>query len=146
MESKEAEKEDLKEEKWQGRGKRVRKWPRGSEGSRKRIWLPGQCWTCGRIGHKSAECNVHVVGDAEQQPGVDAVTNLGLWVVCWRCPKEVRWQKPEQVAHEKAKFMQGYGGLVKISTGVLREGGVEGRWMPGCRGDLESRSRTSPES
>ena len=44
------------------------------KGAGKGFGYQGQCWTCGKIGHKSAECNVDVVGDVEQQAGVDAVT------------------------------------------------------------------------
>ena len=36
-------------------------------------------------------------------------------------PKEERWQGPKKVAHEKVKFIQEYGGPVKISTGCVEE-------------------------
>ena len=53
-----------------------------AKGAGKGFGYREQCWTCGRIGHKSAECNVHVVGDVEQQAGVDAVTvEEERWIV-----------------------------------------------------------------
>ena len=102
----------------------VRKAPRGGEGAGQGFGYQEQCWTCGRIGHKSAECNVYVVGDVEQQTGVDAVT-MGEepWIVgsVLEMPMEEGWQRPKKMTHEKAKLMQEYGGPVKISTGCVEE-------------------------
>ena len=68
------------------------------KGAGKGFGYQEQCWTCGRIGHKSAECNVHAVGDVEQQAGVEAVT-LGEepWIVdsVLEMPKEEGWQRPK---------------------------------------------------
>ena len=84
-----------------------------------------QCWDCGRIGHKSAECTVYMVGDVEQEAGVDAVNCLREepWL-----PEEGRWWRPKQVGHEKARFTQGYGGPLKISTGCVEECSVNEEW------------------
>ena len=45
------------------------------------------------------------------------------WIVgsVLEMPKEERWQRPKKVAHEKVKFIQEYGGPVKISTGCVEE-------------------------
>ena len=62
--------------KWQGRGKGYGKGHGVVKGTGKGCGYHGQCWICGRIGHKSAECNVYVVGDVEQEAGVDVVSSL----------------------------------------------------------------------
>ena len=41
--------------------------------ARKGCGYQARCWTCGRIGHKSAECNVFMFGDVEQEAGVGSV-------------------------------------------------------------------------
>ena len=45
------------------------------------------------------------------------------WIVgsVLEMPKEEGWQRREKVAHEKAKFMQEYGGLVKIGVRCVEE-------------------------
>ena len=68
---------------------------------------------------------MYVVGDVEQEAGVDVVSSLREepWIVggVMEMPKEEGWQRPQKVAHEKAKFMQGFGGPVKISTRCVEE-------------------------
>ena len=121
MESKEAEKEDPEGGNGKGEGEGHGKGQGVVKGAGKGFGYQGQRWTCGRIGHKSAECNIYVVGDVEQQAGVDA----GLWVACWRCLRRKGWQRPKKMTHEKAKFMEEYGGPVKISTGCVEECSVK---------------------
>ena len=45
------------------------------------------------------------------------------WIVgsVLEMPKEERWQRPKKVAHEKVKFIQEYGGPVKICIGFVEE-------------------------
>ena len=69
-----------------GGGKRVTKGgvKKGQgKGKGKGFGYQRECWSCGRIGHKSVECNVCVVGDVEQEVGVDAVSSLREepWIV-----------------------------------------------------------------
>ena len=50
-----------------------------------------------------------MVGDVEQQAGVDAATmEEEPWIVgsVLEMPKEEGWQRPKKVAHEKVKFIQ----------------------------------------
>ena len=106
-----------------GEGKGYGKGQLGVKGAGKGLGYQGQCWTCGRIGHKSAECNVYMVGDVEQGTDVDAVNRVDEepWIVgsVTEAPKEGVWSKTKKVAREKVKFMQGYGGPMKISTACV---------------------------
>ena len=106
--------------KWQGRGKRVRKGPRGGEGSRKRIRFPEAVLD---MREDRSQVSGDVVGDVEQQAGVDAVTmREEPWI---EMPKEQGWQRPKKMTHEKVNFMQEYSGPLKISTGCVEECRVE---------------------
>ena len=82
----------------QGRGKGARKGPWGSEGNRTRICYQRQCWTCGRYRSQVQEAGVDAVSSQREEP----------WIVggVMEVPKEERWQRPKNVVHEKAKFMQ----------------------------------------
>jgi len=108
-----------------GEGKGYGKGQLGVKGAGKGLGYQGQCWTCGRLGHKSAECNVYMVGDVEQGTDVDAVNGVDEepWIVgsVTEAPKEGVWSKTKKVAREKVKFMQGYGGPMKISTACEEE-------------------------
>ena len=65
-----------------------------------------------------------MVGDVEQQAGVDAVTTgEEPWIVgsVLETLEEEGWQRPKKMTHEMAKFLQQCGGPVKISTGCVEE-------------------------
>ena len=72
---------------------------------------------------------MYTVGDVEQEAGVDAMNSL-MEDPCFvggvmEMTVAEGWQRPAKVVQEKAMFMQEYGGLMKISTGLVDESCVK---------------------
>ena len=98
-----------------------------------------------------------MVGDVEQEGAVDAVNSVKEepWIVgsVTEVPKEEVRTRPKKVVREKAMFMQGYGGPMKISTGCVEEccvkeesrrpmEGMLEAWMPKrCEVTVENKFR-----
>ena len=74
----------------------------GKKGAGKGLGYQGTCWTCGLVGHKSAECNQMQVNEVAGMPESQDVASVGgVWMI-----GQVTTQTAEQVQqkNEEVKF------------------------------------------
>ena len=123
---------------FQGKADHVTSKGTGPKGSSKGFGYQGTCWTCGRVGHKAAECSHMQIGEvAAATPESREVANVGgVWSIS-QVRSVTQVAKPlDETTHRleegvKASATSNASAFVAPASGM--EGGWQvkaGRWRP----------------